>query len=257
MPRWIPTCASRNELPVGTAILALAMAVIPAQRAVALITGGEGNKPITDPGWPKGAAAIFNNKARIAWWEGPPFGGGQWHAECRGDAKALSAVLADFTGLNVKTKRVIVHDGIGHSFWLNPNHEPAKEAAARMDWMFMVWQPASWERLRKLPGDLDPTDARDADTGPPAQIDVYTGGNLRWSDVAVPEGLEVSRRATGSPRIHVRGRPGARKVRSSILRRKSPSPRECNCSASSPTRRVDITTRSWPRPPQTRTVAGS
>ncbi len=33
---------------------------------------------------------------------------------------------------------------------------------------------------------------RDADRGPPAQIDIYAGGNLRWSDVNIPEGLEVS-----------------------------------------------------------------
>ncbi len=156
-----------------------------------MITGGEGNRPVTDPGWPKGAAAIFNIPGRIAWWEGPPFGGGQWHAECRGDAKVFNAVLADFAKLDVKTKRVIVHDGVGHSFWLNLNREPAKQDAAKMDWVFVVWQPASWERLRTLPADFNPTDARDAETGPPAQIDVYTGGQLRWSDLTVPAGLEV------------------------------------------------------------------
>lgn len=144
-----------------------------------------------DPGWPQGAAAIFNHSARIAWWEGPPFGGGQWHAECRGDAQTLRAVLADFAKLDVKIKRVIVRDGVGHSFWLNPNREPSKQAAARVDWIFMVWQTANWERLRKLPGDLNPTDPHDVDKGPPAQIDVYTGGGLRWSDVIVPVGLQV------------------------------------------------------------------
>jgi len=173
---------------LATITIAVTTATFP---AFALITGGKGNKPLTDPGWPKGAAAIFNNPARTAWWEGPPFGGGQWHAECRGDAKAFNSVLADFAKLDVKTKRVVVHDGVGSSFWLNPNHEPEKKADARMDWRFMVWQPARWNRLRKLPADLNPTDRRDAKTGPPAQIDVYTGGNLRWSDVTVPEGLEV------------------------------------------------------------------
>ncbi len=152
---------------------------------------GRGRKPPDrGPGLAEGAAAIFNNPARIAWWEGPPFGGGQWHAECRGDAKTLSAVLADFAKLDVKTKRVIVHDGVGASLWLNLNKEPAKKAAARMDWMFMVWRPANWEHLRKLPADLNPTDPGDAGKGPPSQIDVYTG-NLRWSDVTVPKGLEV------------------------------------------------------------------
>ena len=172
-------------------LLALAMAAIPGRSAFALITGGEGNSPLRDPGWPQGAAVIFNHQARVAWWEGPPFGGGQWHAECRGDTKTFNAVMADFAKLDVQTKRIVVHDGIGRSFWLNPNREPEKQEAARIDWIFMVWQPANWERLRKMPADLTPPDVRDADQGPPAQIDVYTGGNLRWADVIVPEGIEV------------------------------------------------------------------
>jgi hypothetical protein len=174
-----------------TGLLAAALAAVPFRAAVALIVGGEGNKPIPDPGWPKGAAAIFNHPGRIAWWEGPPLGGGEWHAECRGDAKALSAVLADFARLEARNKRVILHDGVGHSFWLNPNGEPAKEAAARIDWSFMVWQPANWDRHSRLPADLRSTGARVPDHGPPARIDVYTGGNLRWSEVTLPKGLEV------------------------------------------------------------------
>ena len=56
----------------------------------------------------------------------------------------------------------------------------------------MVWQPASWDRrLRKRPADLSPSDARDADKGPPSQIDVYTGGKVDWSDVTVPEGIDL------------------------------------------------------------------
>src|SRR4051812_50126821 len=128
-------------------LLAAVLVALPGRPAVALITGGEGNTPINDPGWPKGAAALFNNPARVAWWEGPPFGGGQWHAECRGDAGAFNAVLADFARLDAKTKRLVVHDGVGQSFWLNLNNEPEKQAAARIDWVAMVWQPASWERL--------------------------------------------------------------------------------------------------------------
>ncbi len=133
-------------------LLAAASVAVPVQEAFALITGGEGNKPIHDPGWPKGGAVLFNKEARIAYWEGPPFGGGQWHAECRGDAKAFSDVLADFAELDVKSKRVVLHDGVGQSFWLNMNDEPAKRAAARMDWRFMVWVPANWERLQAARG---------------------------------------------------------------------------------------------------------
>jgi hypothetical protein len=191
MLQWTRSRRHRQKLAAATLLLALAIVAVPFRQAVALITGGEGNGPIADPGWPKGAAVIFNNPARIAWWEGPPFGGGQWHAECRGDAKALSAVLADFAKLNVKTKRVVVHDGAGTSFWLSSTGDATKKADTRMDWVFMVWQPATWEQLRNLPADLNPTDPGDAEKGPPSTITVYTGGNLRWSDVAVPKGVEV------------------------------------------------------------------
>jgi hypothetical protein len=153
---------------------------VTAPEVFALIRGGEGNEPIRDPGWPAGAAAVFNVPSRIAWWEGAPLGGGQWHAECRGDAKALSAVLADFARLDVKSKRVVLHDGVGNSFWLNPNNAPAKRDKARMDWSFTVWQTAVWKHLH----------GKDAD-GPPSQIDVYTGGNIKWADVTVPKGLTI------------------------------------------------------------------
>lgn len=183
---------TRTRLRTGLLlVLAAAIVAVPSQQALALITGGVGNAPIRDPGWPDGAAVIFNTQSRIAYWEGPPFGGGQWHAECRGDAKALSAVLADFAKLAVKNKRVVLHDGVGSSFWLNPNNEPTKRAAAKMDWTFMVWQEANWKHLRKLPADLNPTDPKDAESGPPAQIDVYTGGNVKWDDVVVPQGLKI------------------------------------------------------------------
>lgn len=176
---------------IGVAWLAAAMVALPAGEAAALIMGGEGNKPLADPGWPVGAAALINHPGRIAWWEGPPFGGGEWHAECRGDARALNAVLADFAKLGMKTRRVVVHDGIGQSTWLNPNADPAKAAAAKVDWVFTVWQLANWERLRKLPADLNPINPDDTANGPPARIDVFTGGGLLWADVTVPDGLEV------------------------------------------------------------------
>src|SRR5262245_39663477 len=106
--------AQRTRLgTVVVVISALALIAVSSQPALALIFGGVGNKPIQDPGWPAGAAVIFNTPSRIAWWEGPPLGGGNWHAECRGDAKALSAVLADFAKLDVKSKRIVVRNGVG------------------------------------------------------------------------------------------------------------------------------------------------
>jgi protocatechuate 3,4-dioxygenase beta subunit len=175
----------------GRALLALLAAAYSFQAAFALITGAAGNEPLTDPGWPQGAAAIFNNPARVAHWVGPPFGSGQWHAECRGDAKAFNAVLKDFVKLEAPVKTLVVHDGVGRSFWLNPNREPAHEEAARVDWVFEVWHPASWQRLRNMPAGLLPPDVAREGPGPPARIDVYVGGNIRWADVDVPEEIEL------------------------------------------------------------------
>ena len=76
MLQWTQYKGLQEILRVATMLLAVAMAVVPSQTAFALIVGGKGNSPVHDPGWPRGAAAIFNNPARIAYWVGPPFGGG-------------------------------------------------------------------------------------------------------------------------------------------------------------------------------------
>jgi hypothetical protein len=169
-------------------VFTLSLTLLAAQPALALITGDVGNAPLDDPGWPTGAAAVFNVAQRVAWWEGPPFGGGQWHAECRGDAVAFNRALAKFALIDAQSKRLVVHDGVGSSFWLNPNREEDKEAAARIDWVFMVWQPESWKRLQQMPASVRPKSEGDA---PVPQIDVYAGGNIDWTDVAIPEGIDV------------------------------------------------------------------
>ena len=172
-------------------LLCLAVSVLaarPDHSCRADIGGASGDKPVSNQNWPAGADAVFNVTARVAYWEGPPFGGGQYHVECRGDARQLSEVLAAFDRVKAKTKRVVVHDGIGQSFWLNPSGDPAKQLAARIDWTFTVWDRASWRRS------IDPKNERKPDDEalePLAQIDVFTGGNVTWSDVAVPKGLRI------------------------------------------------------------------
>src|SRR3954467_15235717 len=93
----------------AAAIVIAAALAVPQRPALALIMGGTGNDPIHDPGWPRGAAAIFNNPARVAWGGGPPFGGGRWLAECRSVAAVFNVILTEFARLDVKSKRVGVH----------------------------------------------------------------------------------------------------------------------------------------------------
>lgn len=160
--------------------------------ALALITGGEGNEPVRDPGWPNGAAAVFNSTSRIAHWEGPPLGGGQSHAECRGDTAAFQKVLDDYAKIEIPKKRIILHDGIGQSFWLNSNGDKEKRDAAKIDWAFVVWQPKTLIRLLESP--FLSRRMNRPDELLVVKLDVYTGGLIDWDKITVPEGIDVDDR---------------------------------------------------------------
>ena len=177
--RWIRRAA--------TVLFVLAVATGSVQSAFAMITGGPGNTPIPDPGWPKGAARIFNYPDRVAyyeWWD-------TWFSDCLGDAKDLSAVLADFAKVDAKDKRVIVHNGVGNSYLINIMCDPAKRAEAAVDWIFMVCPSRLEKRSGKSAAEPKEDDEFSLSHFDPPQIDVYTGGHVRWSDVTVPEGLTV------------------------------------------------------------------
>ena len=159
----------------------------------ALITGGEGNEPLADPGWPKNAAAVFNTPSRIAYWEGPPFGGGQYHAECRGDAAALNQVLIDFEKVESKRKRVIFVDGPGSSFWLGVARGENKDKPndASMDWEFTVWSVRSYDQYKSFPSRMRAPIPEDEANEPIPTLQIHCGGNIRFEDVKTPSGLEV------------------------------------------------------------------
>jgi len=159
--------------------------------AFALITGGEGNEPLSDPGWQTGAAAVFNVKSRVAYWEGPRFGGGQYTAECRGDTAALNAVLIDFAKIDAKTRRVTLHNGIGASFWLNTNGEEAQKKRAEIDWTFTIWIPRSWEFSQKFHRGRSEASTESTGEEPVPELHVFTAGRVHWADVKVPEGITV------------------------------------------------------------------
>ncbi|WP_425396821.1 carboxypeptidase regulatory-like domain-containing protein [Aeoliella sp.] len=159
--------------------------------SLALIMGSDGDEPVENAGWPVGADVAFNVRERVAYWEGPPFGGGQFHGEYRGDTAALNEVLDIFKDIRNDNKRIVVEDGVGHSFWLNPNREADKEKRARIDWQLMVWSEPNWKQLSGMRADLNPTDPADREIGPPTVLTIYTGGNIVWDQVKLPEGVKV------------------------------------------------------------------
>jgi len=152
--------------------------------AFAEIEGGEGNESLSDGRMPKGAGAIINHLDRIAWWEGD---GGPFHAEGLSDTLAMNEIVTAFGKFDVKTRRIVVHDGIGQSYWLNMQQSEMKEAA-KIDWTFLVWPEGKWENSRWMFSRRKEPPREKPDL--PAQIDVYTA-NIRWADVIVPAGIQV------------------------------------------------------------------
>lgn len=157
----------------------------------AMITGGKGNKPLSDPGWPSGAAEIFNTTSRIAWWEGPPFGGGQYHSECQGDSAAITKILEQFAKVDSASKKVVVLDGVGKSFWLDPNNEKKNDRSVEVDWIFTVWVKDRWEMQKNLPAGISALRG-DSREEPTLELRIYTGGDIEWSDVRVPKEIDVT-----------------------------------------------------------------
>lgn len=164
----------------------------------ALITGATGNKPIEDrQGWPAGCVDVANLETRLGWWEGPPFGGGEYHFEYRGDVNSFQRAVDLLAKVESNERLLVVHDGPVESFWLKNRDDPKIDA--RYDWSFTVWNPKSYDRLYNDPKST--FSARDPSGHfrqpvPPPQIDVYIGGapagaGVDWARVTIPASVTV------------------------------------------------------------------
>src|SRR5208283_1792596 len=76
----------------------------------ALIRSGPGNAPVQDAGWPEGAVAVANLKSRLGWFEGPPFGGGEWHFFYKGDTAAFKEALEAFAAIRAPALDLVIQD---------------------------------------------------------------------------------------------------------------------------------------------------
>jgi hypothetical protein len=199
--------SSRWRSGLGTLVLS-GILLCGTSSAWALITGGFGNDPVPDSNWPQGAVDLANLKTRLGWWEGPPFGGGEYHFLYRGDAKALNEALELLSKIDAPKVEVEVHSGPNESFWLvdrgqaNPN-EPKKPARdPRVDWEFVIWSPANYHHLFNHPQALISADQENFHQPIPApKLEVFIGGGLiEWKDVKVPQNVHViDQRAAQKP----------------------------------------------------------
>ena len=170
-------------------VLYFILILLLARSASALILFGLGNDPVRDGGWPEGSLAVANLKCRVAWWEGPPYGGGEWHFLYRGNTAAFVEALTGFAAIRWPEHELVIHDGPEIDGVLKL-HKPDD---ARVDWTFTVWNPESWNQLYNNPNTVFAASSPNfRQPVSPPRIDVYIGGGLLdWTNVTIPAGVRV------------------------------------------------------------------
>jgi hypothetical protein len=181
---------------IKTNCLTLTIGLLMVARANALISSGIGSPPYST-GWPEGAAAVSNLKSCVGWWEGPPFGGGEWHIQFRGDADALNQALTNFTAIKCPVLDLVLHDGPKHDQFLELDKQNQPGTDSRVDWNFVVWNTNSWNSIYNTTNTawikvLKENDPNFGKPMPPPQLDIYIGdGSVDWKKVKVPANVNV------------------------------------------------------------------
>jgi len=168
----------------------------------ALITGTHGNRPVRERGWPAGTLDVANLESRLGYWEGPPFGGGEYHFlyRCK-DTSEFNEALKTFAATEAKKLELVVHNGPEYSFWLKDNKEELSKEDNRVDWTFTVWIPESWKRLYNSPRSymLHSELSQFKKSVAPPRIDLYIGGgSVVWEEVKVPKNVVLIDKRPGS-----------------------------------------------------------
>jgi hypothetical protein len=164
-----------------------------------LIEIGRGNQPVTDKDWPAGALDVANLKTRVGWWEGPPFGGGEWCFPYRGDTAAFNEALAAFARIKWPQLLLVVHEGRGEGQFLKDSADD--KADASVDWELTLWTPENFHHLFNNPTSAFASDQPEfRGELPPPKLDVYPApGRIDWSHVTVPANVTVrDERATAN-----------------------------------------------------------
>ncbi|MDM8006579.1 MAG: carboxypeptidase-like regulatory domain-containing protein [Phycisphaerae bacterium] len=194
-------------------VLAVGFACLTTAPSNALILVG-GAEPMPDHGWPAGVEKLVNLPSRMSWWEGPPFGGGEYHFQytCK-DAQEFNEALtllaaiqlprATRTTLSSPTDAaesisaplpvLVVHDGPAPTSFTARGQDDNKEGR-KLVWTLLAWCPENWHRLYNHPRAFwESTQPAFRQPVPPPTIDVYLSkdGPIDWAKVKVPDGIRV------------------------------------------------------------------
>lgn len=156
-----------------------------ASPAFSMITGGK-DEPMEVRGLPNGSLPLANLKTRVAWWEGPPFGGGQYHFEYSGQTADLQKAIDLFANIDSKRMQVVVRAGEQTSFWLDLQDKDTKHA---IDWQFVVWVPKNWQHLSNAKAGLLPP-GEEGDS-PMTVLNIFVTDRIKWETLRIPESLKI------------------------------------------------------------------
>lgn len=194
-------------------VLAVGLACLTTAPSNALILVG-GAEPMPDRGWPAGVEKLVNLPSRMSWWEGPPFGGGEYHLQyqCkntdefnqalvlfaavqlpRASRTTLSSPTDTTESISAPLPVLVVHDGPAPTSFAAPGQDEKKEGR-KLVWTLLAWCPESWHRLYNHPrGFWESTQPGFRQSVPPPTIDVYLSkdGPIDWAEVKVPDGIRV------------------------------------------------------------------
>ncbi|MDB6054904.1 MAG: hypothetical protein JWN25_2427 [Verrucomicrobiales bacterium] len=154
-----------------------------------LILVGSGNTPVTDPGWPEGAAGVANAANRLGWWEGPPFGGGEWHFEFNGDTSDFQKAVNALALIKGIPPEIRIQDGMGSSF---ADHGPTNKQ--EVAWTFTVWVTKNWEHLYGNTANVVTTDDPNAGKSMPApRIDLFlhSASRVDFGKIVLPANIVI------------------------------------------------------------------
>jgi hypothetical protein len=171
----------RTDLKFNCLVLAVCLLIL---QAKALIVSGTG--PANLSGCPDGSAAVASLQSSIGWWEGPPFGGGEWHILFRGDTEAFTQALTNFAAIRAPAVDLVIHDGVKHDQFLETN----------VDWELVVWNPESWNQRYNSTNEANQSffskDPNFHKPVPAPRLDVYiSGGRVDLEKIKIPVNLHV------------------------------------------------------------------
>ena len=95
----------------GIPLMVILLAVPPTAFGVFLIEVF-GAERLADPGWPSGVLEVANLKTRYGGIIGPPFGGGRYTLNYRGNTAQLEETLRLFARIDVPGLAVVLEDAV-------------------------------------------------------------------------------------------------------------------------------------------------